>query len=72
MISIGCYQSDKELSEVDLDDVLSDFSVRTRNRGVEYKFSATFESEKDVTIDGFWKKHVSHTTETGFKQFFLL
>ena len=35
------YQSDEELSEVDLDDVLSDFSVRTRNRGVDYKFSAT-------------------------------
>ena len=45
------YQSDEESNDVDVEEVLSEFSTRTRDRGFDYQFSATFETEREIIID---------------------
>ena len=65
------YQSDIETYDVELEEEMSEFSNRTRDRGVKFRFSDKFETERHINIDGFWNKNVRFSTETGIKQYFF-
>jgi hypothetical protein len=69
------YESDQEilnLNDVDVDEVVNEFSLRMRERGRQYIRVASFENlnEMKQRMDECWKKNTSHETERGFKQFF--
>ena len=70
------YQSDDgENDELDVhgfdqDEIVSECSVKTRNRGQEYRFSETFETETQIKMDDFWAKSITHQTNHGLKQFY--
>ena len=40
-------------------------SEKTRDQGVEYRYSETFVNESHIQMEDFWSKSVSHTTNQG-------
>ena len=58
------YNSD---DEIDMEKVLSELSVKSRNVGQEYQYSEAFEDESYVKLDNFWSKSVSIMTNEAHK-----
>ena len=48
-LMINCYSD----HEIDMEEVFSDFSVKSRNEGQEYQYSETFEDESHVKLYDF-------------------
>ena len=63
---IYVYESEEEAfnaENIDVDEVVCEFSVRYRSECKEYRLEKVFEK-----IDSFWKKRNGHDTSEGYKQ----